>query len=408
MVMHWFRKVLVAFFAFILFVSVINTAWTFAVDRNFGNREQIKAWLTESKIYENAVSAVLNSTQDDEDKTGSDGSISLKDPVVQQAANEAFSTEVIKNSIDTFIDSNYDWLSGKTATPEFKINLTQAKEDFAVKVGTAVQTRLSGLTVCTAEQQALLQIPVNVMTVTCRPASLDPVAEGLRVSQEVRSSDFLTNPVLTADTLARDPKSTAKPYYVTASVAPKIYQAAQKAPAALALLALISALLIIFIAKPNRKGWRRIASVLLVAGILLIASKFAAELGVSRIQREAANSDTVISQLKQPTDDLVDHIATKLTATNLYFGISYVVIAIIIYAVLRKTKEGSRKSKSKKTFEPPKTSGKPFEDDDDDVHGKSKPLDTTGISSKPTGPPVYKTPKPTTVRKNPKPPRLVQ
>lgn len=405
--MHWFRKVLVAFFALILFIAVLDVAWTFAVNRNFSNPEQIKTWLTESKIYDNAVSAVLNSTQEDKDKTGSDGSISLKDPIVQKAAQEAFSPEVVKVSVNTFIDSNYAWLSGKTATPEFKIDLTQAKEDFATKVGTAVQTRLAGLTVCTAEQQAQLQIPVNVMTVTCRPATLDPATEGARIAQEIRSSDFLTNPVLTADTLARDPKSTAKPYYVTVAKAPQVYQAAQKAPAVLALIALISALLIIFIASPRRKGWRRIASVLLVAGILLIASKFAAELGVSRIQREAANSKSVISQLKQPTNDLVDHVASKLTETNLYFGIGYVTLAIIIYIVLRKTKEGSGKSKPKKPFVPPASLDDP-KDDKKEATTKTAPLDTTGATGKPTGPPVFKNPKPTPVRKSPKPPRLVQ
>ncbi len=405
--MHWFRKVLVAFFAFILFVAVIDLAWTFAVNRNFSNSGQIKTWLSESKIYDNAVSAVLNRTQDDEDKTGSDGSISLKDPIVQQAAEEAFSPEVIKNSVNTFIDSNYDWLSGKTATPEFKIDLTEAKDDFATKVGNAVQTRLTGLAVCTAEQQAMLQIPVNVMTVTCRPATLDPVKEGLRVSQEIRTSDFLTNSVLTADTLARDPKSTAKPYYVNISKAPQLYQAAQKAPAILALIALICSLLIIFIASPRRKGWHRIASVLLVAGILLIGSKFAAELGVTWLQREVANSKTVVSQLREPTNDIVDHIATKVTETNLYFGIGYVVLAIIIYIVLRKTKEGSGKSKPKKPFVPP-TSDDGSKDDKKNTLDKSAPLDTTGTTDKPTGPPVFKTPKPTPVRKSPKPPRLVQ
>ncbi len=404
--MHWFRKVLVAFFALILFITLLDIAAAVAINKNFGNPEQVKSWLTESKIYDNAVQAVLNSTQDDEDKAGSDGSISLKDPIVQRAATEAFSPTVIENSVNTFIDSNYAWLSGKTSIPEFKIDLTKAKEDFATKVGTAVTARLSGLTVCTAEQQAMLQIPVNVMTVTCRPASLDPAAEGARIANEIRTSDFLTNPVLTADTLARDPKSTAKAYYVKASFAPQLYQAAQKAPWALGLVALISLLAIIFIASPRRKGWRRVASVLLVAGILLIASKFAAELGVSRLQREAANNKTVISQLKQPTNDLIDHVASKLTETNLYFGIGYVILAIIIYIVLRKTKEGSDKSK-KKPYVPPKPSDT-AKDLDDEIKEKGATLDTTGTSDKTTGPPAFKTPKPTPVRKSPKPPRLIQ
>jgi len=405
--MNWFRKVLVAFFAFLLFVTVLNISYSVAINQNFGNATTVKKWLADSKIYDTAVSAVLNDTQNDEDKTGGDGSISLKDPVVQQAAKEAFSPQVLQNSTNTFIDSNYAWLSGKTTSPEFKIDLSQAKEDFATKVGTAVQTRLAGLTVCTAEQQALLQIPVTVTTVSCRPANLDPATEGARVANEIRTSEFLSNPVITADTLAHDSNNkNSKPYYVEASKAPQVYQAAQKAPWALALVALILSLLIIFIASPRRKGWRRIASVLLVAGILLVASKFLADFSVNRVERQISNSKTVVSQLKQPSNDLIDHVESQVVQTNLYFGIGYIVLALITYAVLYKTKEGNGKSKPNQkaeAFKPPTP---------DPVAGNQPPkqssMDATGAGQKPTGPPVFKTPKPTPTRKNPKPPRLIQ
>jgi hypothetical protein len=402
--MHWFRKVLVALFALILFFTAINIAWAVAINQSIGNPEQIKTWLTNSKIYDNAVSAVLNSTQNDNDKQGSDGSISLKDPTVQQAAKEAFSPQLLQTSVNTFIDANYAWLSGKTATPDFKIDLTQAKSDFATKVGAAVTTRLTGLTVCTSQQQAMLQIPVNVLTVSCRPASLDPATEGARVTGEIKNNDFLSNPVITADTIAHDPKSNTKVYYVKAAKAPEVYQAQQKAPYILGLLAVVCILAIIFIAKPRRKGWRRIASTLLVVGILLIASKFVGDYATKRLEDQVGKSKTFVSQLHQPTNDLIEHVESGVVQTNLYFGIGYALIAIIIYIVLRKTREGSGKSKSNKPYVPPKDPS----DNKPEPRRSPTPVDATGTTQKPTGPPVFKTPQPTAKRKPQKPPRLIQ
>lgn len=406
MVMHWFRKVLVAFFALILFISFINIAWSVAIVRNLGNPATVKAWIASSKIYDNAVSAVLNNTQNDEDKNGGDSSISLKDPVVQQAAKEAFSPALLQSSVNTFIDSNYAWLNGKTATPDFNIDLSKAKEDFATKVGTAVKTRLAGLKVCTAEQQAALQIPVTVTTVTCRPANLDPATEGARVANEIRTSEFLSNPVLTADTLAHDKNNTSsKPYYQQVAHLPEAFQAAKVAPYALSLLALICILAIVFIASPSRKGWRRVASVLLVAGVLLIGAKFIGDYSANRIENQLGKSKTVVSQLRGPSSSFIDRVESDITQTNLYFGIGYIVLALIIYGVLLKTKDGSGKSRSKKSAAAPKVPATPAPAPQ---APRTAPTDVTGAGEKPTGPPVFKTPKPTPVRKNPKPPRLIQ
>lgn len=406
--MNWFRKVLVAFFAFILLVSVIDIAWSVSINRNFGNAQAVKTWITASKIYDNAVSAVLNSTQDDTDKSGGDGSITLKDPLIQQAAKEAFSPQLLEDSVNTFVDSNFAWLSGKTATPEFRIDLSQAKEDFATNVGAAVQKRLTDLKVCTATEQTTLQIPVNVMTVTCRPASLDPKAEGERVASEIRTSDFLTEPVITADTLAHDKNSATKAYYQKASQLPQIYQAQQKAPLALGLVALLCTLAIIFIASPRRKGWRRIGSVLLVAGILLVVSNFTGNYASNRIERQIGTSKTVVSQLRQPISDLIDRAASEIGQTNMYFGVGYIALALIIYGILLGTRDKNGKKKPAKAFEAPKIRGL-----DDEQAPAKKPgptsMDITGAGQKPTGPPVFKNPSsPRPKPKGPKPPRLIQ
>lgn len=394
--MIWLRKGFGLFFSLILFLSLVAGVSSFAFNLSFGTPAKVKTWLAESKIYDSVVSAALNSSQDD---GNSDGSVDMKDPVVQQAAKQAFSSQLLQQSANTFIDANYAWLNGKTSVPQFKIDLSVAKDDFATRVGKAVETHLAGLTVCTAQQQAQLQIPVNSLTVTCRPAVIDPKTEGARVTQEIKTSDFLNNPVLTADNLnqnSNDPS--AKAYYVSASKAPQVFRLQQKSPIAFALLAILSATAIIFILVTRRKGWRRVGSVLLFTGILLSLTKIVADIGVNKIENMKLTG--TLTQLEQPRKYLLDAVEAQLTKTSLYFGIAFIVIALIIYGVLYKTREGSNKPKAPKPApEAPLPTQDPFK--------QSPPARNTPPAPTPAakpGAPAYKTPKP----KKPRPPRLIQ
>lgn len=408
--MNWFRKSLVAFSAFLLFIVMLNLAWSVSFNQNFANPDKVKAWLVESKLYDNAVKTILEYSQNEQDKKGtSDSSLTLKDQLIQQAAIESFSPQLLKDTTNTFIDSNYAWLTGKTAAPDYKIDLTQAKEEFATKVGTAVETRLAGLTVCTAEQQAQLQIPISVTTVTCRPANLDPKTEGERIANEIRNDEFLANPVITADTFAHDTTNTAsKPYYKELSAAPQIYQVMKFAPYILSLIALILVMIIIFLIPERRRGWRRVASVLFFAGILLVVSKFAYDYGAKKLDTELSKSTTIVNQLQQPRKDFISYIEQDLTKTNLYFGIGYIVVAVLIYSgVIFTRNSGNNKNKNKATATGASTNKTP-ENKPKTPTNRTPSTDISGNSQTPTGPPVFKTPKPTPVRKNPKPPRLIQ
>jgi hypothetical protein len=393
--MVWLRKGLVHFLAFVLLVSLLAGVWLIGLNHNFGKPDKVKTWIANSKVYDRAVSAVLDSSQDDSVKNGTTTSVSLKDPNVQAAAKQAFSPQLLQQSVNTFIDANYAWLQGKTATPQFDIDLTSAKQDFANRVGKYVETRLSSLPVCTPEQQAQLQIPVDALSVNCRPSNLDPKAEGSRVAQEMLGSDFLGKPVITADTLSRnDQNANSKPYYVQASQLPRIYRLMQNAPLIFGLIALVSILLIIVIAPERRRGWRRVAVILIVAGLLLVISKVIADAGVRRLETNNSN-DTVASQLREPRNQLLNSAENELTRNNMLFGVIYIALAIIIIGGLYQTRDGKPR-KSKVTEVPTTTSSnrppspKPVTAKDLDLAPRPRP---TGPPSLGSNPPKRKPPK---------------
>lgn len=394
--MIWLRKGVVHLLSLILFIALVGGVWALSLNLNFSKPDRLKTWLTESKVYDKAITAALDGAQQDQQKNGGDNSVSLKDPAVQSAAKGAFSPHLLQTSANAFIDANYAWLQGKTPTPKFNIDLSGAKADFATKVGKHVETRLTGLAVCTPEQQAQLQIPIDSFTVTCRPAGLDPKTEGDRVRDQINNSgDFLSQPVLTANTLGqnkpdRGDQPPSQPYYAKLSDAPKFYRLGQKLPLILGVLALLTALGIIVVAPLRRRGWRRVGFVLAEAGIILVATKFVADALVRNIERKALTGSTA-AQLQDIRDDLAHRIETQLFQVNLWFGLAFLVLAIVIFVYLIRARHAGQ-PKPPKTPSVPTETPPPSED--------ARPL-TPPVKTADQMPPLKHPPKP-------KRPRLIQ
>lgn len=393
--MIWLKRFFGGLFALILFGSLVSLASSIATQRTFGNPTQIKTWLVQSHIYDKLVNSALDVAQKDNTDSGADGSIELTNQKVKEAANAAFTPEVLQQSAEEFINASYDWLNGKTSTPQFKIDLTNAKQTYADKVGQYVTQRLSKLTVCTAEQQAKLQIPVDSLTITCRPASLDPKAEGQRVTNEIMKSAFLTNPVITQDTFARntnDPKSS--PYYQAISQAPLLYKISKYAPFVFGGLILISSAIVIFAAPNRRKGWRRVGTITLSAGIVLVVSKFTTEFSVNKL-KELQPDTALINQLKQPSDYLIEKVTGVYWDTFLILGGIFIFLGILILLInwlANRDKKHDKKQSQKddKDDLPPDASTNPLLSSDDEKVTNpfdNKPSEPTDAST-PSGPPV--------------------
>lgn len=393
--MIWLKRFFGGLFALILFGSLLSLASSIATQRTFGNPTQIKTWLVQSHIYNKLVPAALSNAQQDTSNSGGDGSVNLKDQTVQQAANTAFTPDVLQQSAEQFINANYDWLNGKTATPQFKIDLTETKQKFADQVGQNVAARLSKLTVCTAEQQAALQIPVDSFTVTCRPASLDPKAEGQRITNEIMKGDFLSNPVVTQDTFARNSNDpSTNPYYKSISQAPLLYKISKYAPFVFGGLILISALIVIFAAPNRRKGFRRVGGITLSAGIILVISKFTTEFTVNQLKQLQPDTG-LVKELKAPSDYLIEKITGVYWDTFLILGGIFIFLGILIFLITwlaYKDKKQAKKQESKPKEEqlPPDASTNPLLSSDDEKVTNpfdNKPSDTPDTSN-PSGPPV--------------------
>lgn len=355
--MLWLRNGFVYILSLIFFLCLLFGASSASINVALAHPEKLESWISQSGLYDSVVNTAIKQAQTSTSNNNSSG-ISLSDPAVQQAAKDAFTTDLLKTSVNTVLNSNYSWLEGKTDKPDFKIDLTTAKQTFAQQVGNHVSTYLSGLPVCTPAQAASLK-NYDPLSVYCRPASLNPATEGANVTNQILTgSGFLSNPVLTADNL--NPKNTgtnasAQVYYLKFSYAPKAYQAATKLPWAIAALGSLCALGVIFISAKKRKGLHRVGVTLTFAGVILITSRFAADYALKHVETQVFNNSSV-GDLQRSLTSFAQLVESQIVKIDMYFGIAYLVLAALIFIGLMIFQSAKNKSKPKPTQpELPKT-----------------------------------------------------
>jgi hypothetical protein len=345
--MLWVRKGFIHLLSLVLLASLLGGALAVSADMALTHPAKIEAWLSQSNLYGHFVSNAIGQAQKSVSGSDQPGSVSLNDVAVQQAAQSAFPPQLLQQDVNTFLDSNYAWLQGKTATPNFTIDLTQAKQSFAQQVGKYVQTYSAGLPVCTTAQLIQLQNQnVDPLSATCRPATVSPAALGIQATQQLSTSgSFLSNPVITASTFHPKDKGQSEPYYQKLSHLPKAYRLAARLPLILGGIGIVSVLGIVFIAPRKRKGLRRVGIVLFVSGLVLVAMKFAADFAFKKAETRVFNNSSV-GQLQQSLTDFAHRVESALVKTDLLFGIAFLLLAVIIFGILLKTRHTGNQMKN--------------------------------------------------------------
>lgn len=329
--MQWVRKSFGFLFAVILLTSLISLAASLVLNRNLGNPGPLKQWMAESKIYDNVVASLIA----DAAKADADRATLYNSQAVLQLADRTFTTDLVAQSVGTFLDSNYAWLKGETTEPTFSIDLSKQREAFATEVGGYVEARLTGLPVCSAAQLSQLQIPVDPLTINCRPASINATTEGKRVSQGILDSSFLSNSVITAKTVGQEG---SQPYYADLSRLPQAFQISQKLPVVFAVAALIAALAVLYLAQTRRSGLRSIGFTLASAGLLLVVAKPVTDMALTEVRNQSLQTQGVEGVFRQPYIDLLNLAGAAITREMMLFGAAYLLVAAIIFIALLATR----------------------------------------------------------------------
>lgn len=388
--MIWLRKFGVFLLAIILFATLLVTAHVTTATYIANSPSTVKGWFAKSGLYDNVVVGVINQNNNG----GNSDAVSISDPQVQAIAKEVFSPQVMQKSFETVIDSNANWLKGSAKTPNFKIDLTSQKEEFGNKVAEKVNSFLTSLPICTPQQVAALQAKSNLsyFSLSCRPSALSPAVEAARAKDQITSSDFLNDPVITASSL-NGTDSVTKPYYEKYSALPSAYQEARFAPFILLLLSFVLAIAVYFASTSRQKGLKNIAFALIGAFVVLLLQKVFVEASFTSNTIRWFNVD-INPDLNASFIKVIHTSAGTFATIDLIIGAVMLLIAIwLLIAAKRKGQSKSNPRPSKAKRPAPKTIDVP---EIEEVEVVKQPTIRTN--------PAATSPKP----KKPRKPRLIQ
>jgi hypothetical protein len=219
--------------------------------------------------------------------------VSFADPEVRKAAYDSFGPP-LKESSGQIIDGVYAWLEGKTPKPSFKVDLTDARNQFVSEVADSARKRAAKLPVC---QYTVKVSGYNVFTTKCRPPGVSPVQIAQQVRYDLISGQgFFQNPVITADNI-KSGNSDQTIFDDQLKGAPRQYQLAKKTPFILSFLTVLAAIGVVFLSKDWKVGLRRVGIIMISTGVVMLIFAWGSNRVVStKLIPRITNEDPILQQ----------------------------------------------------------------------------------------------------------------
>lgn len=224
--------------------------------------EHLKKWAIESGLYAAVPSSIVSNIQNQSSESLSGAP--AQNALLQEATTQALDRPFIQSSGDQIIDGTFRWLDGKTAEPDFSIDVAPLKVRIADNVVTKIKRRYEALPAC---KPRTLPTSTDPLTIECRPAGAFNIdVELAKVKSELTANTtFLPNNIITASTLKGQGQVSS---FETYKNVPKTYQQITLLPLITAVVAIILSSVIILLSKSRARGFRSVGTVFVVNAAL--------------------------------------------------------------------------------------------------------------------------------------------
>jgi hypothetical protein len=325
--MLWIKKGIVGLLSLVLLISLLGLAFSTSLNMAFSQPKHLTNWVEQSNFYGTLTNLAVN---DASKAVGSSSDVSNLQGAIRQSFVTTYPKSQFDQDISSFINSNYAWLKGKTSTPNFSINISQIKSNFASKIGAYYIASLSTLPACSITEDAALQ-NANPLTLTCRPPVVSTGTIKSQIVSKIDSSSIVVSkPVLDANNVLQ--RKNGEPYYTKVN-ASMVYKHLMGAPVVFAVLALVCIVCIFFGSIRKTRALRKISGTFLISGLVLLVLKLLSDTASSRITHQVSKNST-LSQFQTPVQNLAREIVRYLGKIDMWFGIIYLIIALIIIGLL--------------------------------------------------------------------------
>lgn len=328
--MFWFKRLIIGLASLVLLISLVGLAASYSLDSNLTHESKISAWLNQSNLYGGFINKAVNDAQ--QALVGYSQSSQIGS-TVEQSAEAVYPRSIFNSNVDSILKANYAWLEGHTAAPSFRIDLASYKQAFANNLAANIQSQISSMPGCSAAQMLQLS-STSPFNLTCKPVGVSLSSISTQVVNQVEASDiFLSNTVITPQSINANNNNTAKAYYLKLARAPKAYQWVGKLPWIFGAVAVICVLFIMFISRRKRKGLRLVSLTLLISGLLLVLAKAGSRSLTNRLDAHVTNSAS-LGALATPLVNFVHYMVNAVMKTYQDFGIAYIVLGLLMLIVL--------------------------------------------------------------------------
>ena len=324
------RKIVLVFLAGLLPLFLFLLAIDLSINRTLGSSQSIKKILNNSGIYESLIPNLIEQT-----KASSEGGegINLNDPAVKQIAEQAIPPQFLRENTEKFLDSVFLWLEGKSETPDFKLDLSTLQASFNEVAAKIAADPAAALPACPAGLSGRAD-SFDPFSATCLPKGVSAAAIGAQIKSSLDSGEgLLKDPVISADSIKLE-GSNQSVFADQLKDVPSYYQQAKNTPLYLAILGLLIALGIIFLSTDRAHGLRRVGIILLVVGVLLLASAWALNWGVNQkaLPSLKLNNQVLQDNLKALAKDITDSLGkTYYIIGGVYAGLGALAIAVPMF-----------------------------------------------------------------------------
>ncbi len=300
----------------------------FAIATLLSTPKYIEQALRESRAYDQFVTAVIDNSQ--QQTTDPVAKELLAQPEIQAAAQKAFPPSLLQSLTENVINGVFAWAQGKTTEPEFRIDLTNAKNSLSTNIAAYAEKRANTLPACTLQQLRELPGEIDLLQIPCLPPGINVSAEAQKYGQNFLSGDnFLANPVVTNETIAQN--NNGKSISNQLPDVPEAYSAIMLSKwVTLAVLLLLTALLL-WLGKSRRASVRHIAWSLIGVGAFLVINLIIYWYISGKINDTRATADVTEAMW-------IDGITSLVRAFNqtiVWFGAGYIAFGAGALAALR-------------------------------------------------------------------------
>ncbi len=267
--MHTFKTISFWFVLFLLSVSLVLALVTTPVSTRLTDRQSLKNWVSSPEVLEGVseiVPTVLSEAFEDEEgieiSQFGDTVIAIDLDPLMASTSDVLTTEYLTTKLNPVIDGLYDWLEGKTDSPEFEIVLSDRLTALSDAISEPLKNELAKLPVCSND--FLYSSDFNPIEAVCVPSGVDAGFIVDEFTSQVTTSPDIADISFSSDDLDLDED--------ILTAVPRFYSGVKNLPYAFAVAVALLSIAVVLLAKSFRRGLDRLSWVLMASGLLLALS----------------------------------------------------------------------------------------------------------------------------------------